>query len=299
MPNFYASLLGFLENGPKTRVYESRPLLNLDDIPLPNVDLLKGFYIHRTPFTIMTARGCNYNCTFCLDKKYRPGTVRYHSCAYVCDLLEILIKSFNLENFLIGDDIFTINKGRVIEICREIRKRSLKVNLSAFTHVGIDDLELYKEMRGAGFTGLIIGIESACDEVLRAMNKQQTVAEIRKTIDIIKEAGLNVSVLFMVGNILETEKSLNASLELANELKSRGCAGWVSYAQPFPGTKFYELCPKYGKLINKNPKEYWNDRMVFIPDGISRSKLKFYRNKIAIAFMAPLPWTTRAMYKLP
>jgi hypothetical protein len=84
----------------------------------------------------------------------------------------------------------------------------------------------------------------------------------------------------MVGNILETEESLKATLELAKEL---GLVGWVSYAQPFPGTKFYETCLQYGRLINHNPKTYWNDRIAFIPNGISWFKLKYYRNKIAMA----------------
>jgi len=187
------SILDFLDNGPKTRVYEPKPILNLDDIPLPRVNLLKRFflkkyYLSRSGFYIMTARGCIYNCDFCIDKKYRPNQIRYHSYAYVCDLLEILNKFFNLKRFFIGDDIFTINKKRVIEICREIKKRSLKVDLCGFTHVGIDDLELYKEMKDAGFTWLGIGVESGCDEVLKAMNKDQTVVETRKTVDIIKKA---------------------------------------------------------------------------------------------------------------
>ena len=122
------SLLDFLENGPTQQVYESQPLLDLDEIPLPDEALINKFYLNKENFIIMTSRGCPYNCSFCLDKKYRFDKLRYHSAAYVCDLIEMLNRSFAIENFGIADDIFTINKKRAIEICREIKKGRLKSN---------------------------------------------------------------------------------------------------------------------------------------------------------------------------
>jgi len=284
------SLLDFLENGRDTRIYESKPLLDLDEIPVPSKDLLSRLYLHRKDFSIMTSRGCSYNCTFCLDKKNRFHKIRYHSVAYVCDLMEMIINAFGINKFSIGDDIFTTNKDRVIEICREIKRRSLKVSLWAFTHAGIDDLELYREMKDAGFDSVALGTESGSDEVLKAMNKQQTVEQVKRTIGIIRKSGLKANTTFMVGNILETELTLKATLALAKEL----CIdGWVSYAQPFPGTKFYEDCLKYGKLINNDPRTYWNNRITFIPQAISKRKLKYYRDKIARALGCPPPFIIR------
>lgn len=289
------SLLGFLENSPKGRVNESEPLLNLDDIPLPQEELFKGIFLNKNYFNIMTSRGCPYNCSFCLNKKYTFNKLRYHCASYIGDLLEMLNTAFGLTSFFIADDIFTINKQRALEICSEIKKRGLKIKLGAFTHAGIDDLELYKEMKDSGFESLSIGVESGADEVLKAMDKQQTVRQTRRTIEIIKKAGLRAGATFMVGNILETEESLKATLEL---VKGLGVMGWVSYAQPFPGTKLSEICSQYGRIINHNPRTYWNDRMTFIPNGISRFKLKYYRDKIAIALKAPVSLSIKLLNKI-
>jgi len=288
------SLLNFLENGPRNRIYEPDPLLDLDEIPLPTKDLLDSLYIRKDQFTIITSWGCSYNCTFCVDEKYRFHKIRYHSTGYVCDLIEMLMKDFKVRSFWIGDDIFTLNKKRVFQICQEIKKKSLKTKLGGFTHSGIDDLELYKEMKDAGFESISLGVESGSDVVLKAMNKQQTVEQTRKTIGIIKKSGLKVTVTFMVGNVLETEESLKASLALAEEL---GLAGWVSYAQPLPGTKFYAECLQYGRLVNSNPKTYWNDRLVFVPRGLSRLKLTYYRNKIALVLKAPVSLRAKLINK--
>lgn len=289
------SLLNFLENGPLAKVYESAPLLDLDDIPLPTQDILSRLYLNRNPFSIMTSRGCSYNCTFCLDKKYRFHKIRHHSAAYICDLMQMIINSFGITDFSIGDDVFTIDKNRVIELCREIRKRALKVSLWAFTHVGIDDLELYREMKDAGFRTVVLGIESGSDEVLRAMNKQQTVEQAKRTVEIIKKSGLRPTATFMVGNILETEESLKATVALAKELRING---WVSYAQPFPGTEFYENCLRYGRLVNNHPQTYWNDRITFVPKGLSKVKLKCYRDRIARVLNPNAPFITRLIKKV-
>ena len=289
------SLLGFLQNGPGAKIYEPRPLLSLDDIPLPDEELMKRLYVNKSNFTIMTSRGCPYACSFCLDRKYRPERIRYHSAPYVCDLIEMMNKSFGVTGVFIGDDVFTINKNRAIEICGEIRKRGLKVTIGCFTHSGIDDLELYQEMKASGFSGVSLGVESGCDEVLKAMNKHQTTAQTKRTIEVIRKSGLLINVMFMVGNILETEDSLRATLELARELRLNG---WVSYAQPFAGTTFREDCLKYGRIINNNPAAYWNDRISFVPNGLSTRQLRYYRDKIALTIKAPMNWTTKIISRI-
>lgn len=288
------SLLNFLENKPESGVIESEPLSDLDDIPLPTKELFDGMYMNRNYFNIITSRGCPYNCSFCLDKKYKFNKLRYHSAGYVLDLLEMLNKTFGLESFFIADDIFTVNRDRALEICAGIKKRALRISLGAFTHAGIDDLEMYKEFKSAGFTSLSIGVESGSDEVLKAMDKQQTVAQAINTVEIIKKAGLKVSSTFMAGNALETEGSLKATLELA---KALGVTGWVSYAQPFPGTKLSETALQYGKMIEPDPRKFWNNKIVFLPDGLSKSKLKYYRDKIAIALKAPVSLSAKILNK--
>lgn len=289
------SILYFLENGPTSRVYDAKPLLDLDEIPLPDEALINKFYLSRDLFTIMTSRGCPYNCGFCLDKKYRFSKIRYHSAEYVCGLIEMLVHSFDLRNFFIGDDIFTINKKRVFEICHGIKKRGLKIRLDAFTHSGIDDLELYREMKSAGFKSLALGIECGYDEVLRAINKDQTVEQAMKTARIIKKSGLELNPQFMVGNILESEESLKATLGLAKKLHSISA---VCYAQPFIGTKFYEVSSRYGKIINNNPKTYWYDKIAFVPIGLSKLKLRYYRNKILIECGVYPHWIKRLLIKI-
>ncbi|MCM8789441.1 MAG: B12-binding domain-containing radical SAM protein, partial [Candidatus Omnitrophica bacterium] len=202
------ALLEILNNSVKDiRIHTAKPIDDLDAIPLPKESLIKSLFRKGNSFAILTSRGCPYNCLFCLSKEYRESVLRYHSVEYVLDFIELIKKTLNINVFSILDDIFTINEKRVFEFCDALHRRGLKIKLGCFSRVGIDNLQMYISMKKAGFYNIAIGIESGNDDVLKAIEKNQTVEQARRTIEIIKKAGLSVSATFMLGNITETEKT--------------------------------------------------------------------------------------------
>lgn len=254
------------------RIYTSQQIVDLDSIPLPNENLIKMLAWDHSSTSLLTSRGCPYNCHFCLDKKYRDTHMRYHSIEYALDFIELVKRSLRINDFFISDDIFTVNEKRVFDFCNGILKRKINIKLGCFSRSGIDNIEMYRIMKKAGFYNILIGAESGNNNVLQAINKQQTVEEVRKTIEIIKKAGLDASATFMVGNITETEKTIKDTINFAKELS---LSRWyVGYAQPYPGSRFYEIAKEHGTLINKDVKSYRNNKISFVPYGLSYSKLK-------------------------
>lgn len=268
------------------RIHTGESISDLDSIPLPEANLLRSLNWNLRNFSLLTSRGCPFNCVFCLDKKYRYQKPRYRSIAYVLDLIELAKRTLGIQEFYILDEIFTSNQERVFAFCKEIEKRGLKIKLHCQTHSGIKNIQMYKAMSKAGFTEVSMGVESGNNNVLKAINKRQTTEEIKETIEIIKKAGLRISVLLMVGNITETEKTIQDTINLAQELS---LPGWASYAQPFPGSRFYEVTEKYGRLINKDAKTYFNDRISFIPHGLTYSRMKRLRQQLMKVLNPPKP----------
>lgn len=262
---------GITEKG----IYSGEPVKDLDLIPLPKKDLLKSLAWGCDSFCLLTSRGCPYNCFFCLDAKYKSTAIRYHSVEYALDFIGLAIRALGVNNFSILDDIFTINPERVFDFCRGIEKRGLHIKLSCFSRSGIDDIQMYKAMKKAGFYNIAIGVESGNNAVLKAINKRQTIEEVAKTVGIIKAAGLNVSATFMIGNITETEETIRNTIDFAKKLALYG--SYVGYAQPFPGSRFYEIAQDYGTLLNKNVRSYWNNRITFVPRGLTVGKMKKMR----------------------
>lgn len=254
-------------------IFEGKSLYNLDEIPLPSDRMLKGLHRGGDHFCLLTSRGCYFRCVFCKNTDY-DCPVRDHSMEYICDYLEKAVNLLGIKSCFIADDVFTYKKDRVIRFCDEIKKRNLKLELSCFTHANINDLQLYSQMKNAGFHEIQIGVEAGNDNVLKILKKNQTVEDCIKTIEIIKEAGLSPIPLFMIGNISETEETIKDTIRLAERLISICDYGWFSYAQPFPGTEFHEVAERYGRLISRDPSTYWNDRISFVPNGLTKSKMK-------------------------
>ena len=60
----------------------------------------------------MTSRGCPYNCAFCGSKAYWK-TIRWNSEKRVVDDIELWIKKYNVDHFIVQDDLFSFSKERV------------------------------------------------------------------------------------------------------------------------------------------------------------------------------------------
>ena len=163
-------------------------------------------------------------------------------------------------------------KRRAYEFCDRIEKENLNLTLNCFFKVTEADTELFKRLKSVGLTWLTYGIESGNQTVLDKVDKNITIDQIKKAIRLAKEAGLKTECDFMIGNIGETEETLNDSLVLARE--ARGTLNLFQYAVPFPGTKFYEEYEKYGKIISKNFDEFNPRNVVFVPDGLTKEKME-------------------------
>lgn len=143
----------------------------LDRYPSP---YLTGI-IHDCGVGVITARGCNQNCTFCSCATMSERRVLTHSVKRVVDELEVLSHSpgpFG-PTISILDDAFTLFPARVRSICEEIIRRDMHLSLRCVTRCDRVDRELLELMREAHFDGIGFALESATPRVLRQIGKVQ------------------------------------------------------------------------------------------------------------------------------
>jgi len=127
--------------------------------------------------------------------------------------------------------------------------------------------EIFSLMRKAGFSIVAFGLESVDKKVLELCNKNQDAFLMDKAIKLAHMAGLKTELLFMVGNMGDTEKSLNDSLCFAEKLN--GYKTYFQLATPFPGSEFYDNAEKYGKVIDRNWADYNHKKVTYIPNGLN------------------------------
>jgi len=116
---------------------------DIDNLPFPARKYLPNHIYHslisqKKNFTsIMTSRGCPYRCGFCEQK---TGNFRGRSAEDVMKELKECYDKYNVREFEVFDPLFTTNKQRVIELCKEMIKSKLKFDWSVRSRVDrVDD----------------------------------------------------------------------------------------------------------------------------------------------------------------
>ncbi len=193
-------------------------LPDLDQLPIPDYGKLRGFPDHyklplfsypHTPATIAaTSRGCVFQCTYC-DRSVFGRSYRYHSAEYLIDWFRFLRRRFGIRHLNLYDDNMTINRERVLSFCEALSRSGLGLSFNCASRPELLDRELLRALKRAGCWTISLGIESGDWELLRRHRSQATDLEtMRERIDLIRQAGLRVKGLFMIGLPGETEASM-------------------------------------------------------------------------------------------
>jgi radical SAM superfamily enzyme YgiQ (UPF0313 family) len=185
---------------------------------------------------VLATRGCPYPCTHCsFDHRQTFGRkFRKHSPKYFVDNLELLVKQHGVNAVSVEDDIFTLQRDYVLEICDEIERRGLKLKWVVQTRVDCIDPELLARMKRAGCCGLSLGIESGNDRVLKMLKKGFTRQQAADGIRMAEEAGMMLRLLYMIGNPTETAEEIEDTIDLT--CRAKAITIQVHISTPYPGT---------------------------------------------------------------
>ena len=209
-------------------------LLNLADFP-PN-----GFG------TLMGSRGCPFKCIFCSSHKMWGRKVRFRTGSNIVEEIVAVNETFGTEYFHFEDDTFTLRKDLVMEFCRILKEKSMKVTWSCPTRVDFITSELVKEMKSAGCSSISLGIESGSEDTLKRIGKNVTLDQVRRGVKIIKDEGIRIMGYFVFGFPWETKEHFEVTLDFIEELDLDVVQ--YNFAVPLPGTELYRLVEREGML---------------------------------------------------
>lgn len=233
-----------------------RPLIqNLDELPFPAWHHLKldDYYdgIKLFPYIdIIGGRGCPYKCTFCLWPQVMHGhSYRVRTPGNIVDEIEHDLARYpRLKGgeFYFEDDTFTLDRDHTRQICEEIIARKLDITFSVNGRADVMDEGLLKLMRQAGCRQLLIGYESANQEVLNRMKKGVRIDRVSQFTHLAAKLGFDIHGCFTLGMPGETRASLEESVQFA--LEHPLTTVQFSAAMPFPGTSYYGEAEANGLL---------------------------------------------------
>jgi radical SAM superfamily enzyme YgiQ (UPF0313 family) len=250
----------FLRNGEQIAT-PRRPLIKkIDELPFPAYhlyDIPKYMRLMVNPgVTLITSRGCPYACTFC-DAEMTPRQYRAMSPERTVDLIEMLIARYNPPQMMFFDDLFTIQRKRVIAICKEIVSRGLYFEWACESRLDTMDFEMLRWMRKAGCVKIYYGLESGSPDVLVTVKKGLTKERIVAAAKLNREVGMSFKYFLIYGFPQETVKDHELTEQIVRE--TRPDQVHVSLLQPIPGTEIYEeLKPMLMRDVAEMDFHYWH-----------------------------------------
>ncbi|MDP2689319.1 MAG: radical SAM protein, partial [Deltaproteobacteria bacterium] len=229
---------------------------DLDSIPYPARDLLmnKDSYTPEDMGLIMTGRGCPYACTFCSSSGVWNRGTRARSIENVLGEVRKVQAEYGTVQFSFKDDTFTLDRKRVMEFCKAVEGKGLRINWDCNVRVNLIDYELLKRMKSAGCNGIKMGIESGSDRVLKeVMKKGTSVAQIRRASGIARKASIHWTGYFMMGLPTETREEMHETLRLMRQIRPDFAS--ISVYEPFPGTSLFSTGVAAGYVANDRTLE--------------------------------------------
>ncbi|MHA1250057.1 MAG: B12-binding domain-containing radical SAM protein [Candidatus Helarchaeota archaeon] len=261
--NFYKNKIGELKkiNGLSYKingvVYHNPPrelLKNLDDLPFPDwgeFDFKKYFIsiaFKNPSFAITASRGCPYRCIFCSTSVFQYYRIR--SPKNVVDEIEFLHKKYNVKDITFHDPTFNISPKWVINFCKELMKRKLKIKWRCLCRVDKIEDKMVHYMKSAGCYNIAFGIESSKDKFLNFLKKDFTIEQVKKAFKIVKKYKIEILAYFMYGIPGQTISDLRHNCRFIKEISPDYIN--ILILNPVVGTELWNLAQKKGWLKDFN-----------------------------------------------
>jgi len=219
---------------------------DLDTLPFParhlvNMDKYRTSKLGTRSITsILTSRGCPYQCSFCASSKLAGTFWRARSVESIVEEIEFVKEAYGYRAFAFVDDNFTLNPQRVIELCEEICKRGWDIHWWCFSRVDtiVKNPEMVSLMYEAGCRSTYIGIESRNQETLDSYNKKISADISREAISILKNNKIEMTASFIIGALNEDREMVEDTLRFAKSLNPNTVS--FTILTPYPGTDLFE-----------------------------------------------------------
>jgi radical SAM superfamily enzyme YgiQ (UPF0313 family) len=263
-------------------VNPDRPLIeDLDSLPLPARHIVRSncyraaIYSGSRCTSMVSSRGCPFHCVFCVWPNTLYGhRFRARSADNVVDEME-QVQQLGIDEIYFDDDTFTIDRKRVMEICRLIKERDLHLSWIAQARVDTVDREMLLAMKEAGCHYILFGIESGSPEMLETMKKRITLDQAREAIRLCRELGIKAQAFFLFGVPGESQETIRQTIDFAKELGASSTQ--FAVAIPQPGSPLFQQCVENNWLVFDDWEDFASSNALIETPQLSRQEAEAAR----------------------
>jgi len=206
-------------------------------IPVQRYFDLKG----QRQLDYVTSTGCRYRCRFCADpfvfKRQWTGLRAERVVAHI----SALVTDSGVSDVNFQDETFFTDRNRTLEIARGFIERCPGITWAATMRadqgcrLSSDD---WKILRQSGLRKVLVGVEAGSERMLKRLGKDITLEHIDEVAQRCLEADIAGTFPFIYGLPGEGPEDLEASLKLAQRLKSLNWRNTTPFFcfKPYPGS---------------------------------------------------------------
>jgi radical SAM superfamily enzyme YgiQ (UPF0313 family) len=132
------------------------------------------------------------------------------------------ISSFGVGDLFFADDVFTLDRAWVLELCQSILEVKKKLSWRCFSRIDLVDEELLEAMAKAGCKSIFYGVESGSNKILESINKGFTYEEARENIELSLHFIPKAVVSLIYGYPFENNDDFKKTIKAAVELRALG-----------------------------------------------------------------------------
>lgn len=271
--------LSFKKNNKIIRNPERELIKDLDILPFPDYDLLNldKYILDMRDFVsgnnygvpekldqrildarrsskflrINISRGCVNRCTFC----YRNTQgIRIHSLKYIGDLIEHIVKKYQIGHISFGDECFGPSKKWLWDFINMIREREfdLTFHITGMRVHSVDE-QIMSALKEIGVWHIQFGFESGSQKILNIMEKNTTVEQNIAAAILAKKFGINTIPFIIIGYPGETIDTLYETIKFLKKAEFISHSFRPTFPMAMPGTPLYEYARLMG-CINDEDK---------------------------------------------
>ena len=282
----------------KTLVTEGRE--NVFAVPPPRHELFMKYdyrhaLIHGHTFaTTIIDFGCPFPCSFCIMNNL--GGYKYREVDNILAELRV-IKKLGIPEIFFHTQTFGANKAVAAELCRRMIAEKLGFGWVCFSRVDVAAPDLLDLMKAAGCHGIIFGVESGSEKILRLYRKQYNLKQIMATTDYCDRIGIETTGTFILGLPEESHETMRETLELLKRIKL-DFAG-INVAVPRGGTDLRKEAMQKGWVAAGCRTMDQSGTSIAMPTNhLTREDLEAYRKKAVSTFYFRPSYFMRRLRKI-
>ena len=207
------------------------------DRPLPfSVDS------HRT-VSVVTSRGCPFNCVFCSIHLHMGKRWRGNSAGYVDRHIKLLVRRYGVRHIHFEDDNISFSLERFEAIVSGLLPLAMTWDTPNGVRVDTLTEDVIGKCRESGCTYLVFGVESGNQRVLDSIvDKRLDLRVVRQAAQWCKNAGLDAMAFYVIGFPGETPADMKDTVDFALELYAQfDVKPNLFLATPLPGTRLEKI----------------------------------------------------------